>query len=453
MADHPPLINNEYELPAAFVAQMEKLLPKEELPIFLASYGLPYCRGLRVNPLKSTGAAIVEEGIISPDDPVPWEEWGYYLPVGSGAGSHLFHSGGAYYIQEPSAMAAVNVLGPKPGEWVLDLCAAPGGKSGQIASALMGKGLLVANEPMGDRARVLSGNLERLGVTNALVTSAYPDQLAKSWPGLFHRILVDAPCSGEGMFRRHPETRSQWSEVTPEGCAKRQRDILSQAAMMLRPGGVMVYSTCTLNDKENEGVVETFLITHSDFSLMPFSLDVGRGTERFDGMVRFLPHRIRGEGHFIALFQKKGYESDEALKGAVLPPPSKEAAKGYAAFCGELGLAESPACSGTFGNTLVSAPSLPDVARVKVLRIGLRLGEWRGKVFHPNHSWAMADKGILPSVEIDETQAERYLHGEVLSVPETLRGWYIVTYKGLSLGWGKASGGMLKNHYPKGLRL
>ena len=209
-------------LPQTFLERMAAQLG-EELPAFLHSYTEPYCRGIRLNPLKPTAKEFWPEGVL---EPVPWEPSAHYLTVESDAGTDVLHEAGGWYLQEPSAMAAVAALNPQPGERVLDLCAAPGGKSTQIAGRMRGQGLLISNEPVPKRAAILARNMERMGVMNALTVSALPDVLAARWPEAFDAVLVDAPCSGEGMFRRHPETRAEWTADSPAGCAKRQREIL-----------------------------------------------------------------------------------------------------------------------------------------------------------------------------------------------------------------------------------
>ena len=240
-----------FPLPEAFIARMRTQLGAHA-DAYFSALEEPYLRGVRLNPRKP----VKPEMLDGFGDPVPWNAaCGRYLAMDSAAGLDPLHEAGAYYIQEPSAMAPVAILNPQPGERVLDLCAAPGGKSTQIADALCGEGLLVCNEPVPSRAKILSRNIERMGVPNALVVSADPEKFSPIWPECFDAILVDAPCSGEGMFRRHPETRAEWNESSPAGCASRQRHILAHAVRMLKPGGRLVYSTCTLNHEENEEIV------------------------------------------------------------------------------------------------------------------------------------------------------------------------------------------------------
>ena len=427
-------------LPEAFVERMSQVLGAE-LPAFLEAMEGPYQRGIRMNPLKPTDAPV--PGILSP---VPWEKTGRYLENESLAGALPLHEAGAYYLQEPSAMLPAAVLNAQPGEKVLDLCAAPGGKSTQLALQMAGRGLIVCNEPVAKRAAILARNIERMGVVNALVVSAMPDQLAKRWPEGFDAIQVDAPCSGEGMFRRHPETRDEWSPEAPAGCAKRQAEILDAAAQMVRPGGRIVYSTCTMNPIENEDTVAAFLERHEDFSLAGFELP---GASAPSGMLTCHPHRMRGEGHFVALLHRSGEGTAFLPEDKSLPKPDKAQIKLYRDFAGT----KDPQPTHCLGDALVHLPGCPDVRGLKVLRCGLHLGAAKGKLFQPDHAWAVAAEGPdFPRIPLTEEQAALYQRGEVIPVDDAVRGWVLPTLHGLCLGWGKASGGQMKNHYPKGLR-
>ena len=342
-------------------------------------------------------------------------------------------------------MIPAAVLSPAPGERVLDLCAAPGGKSTQLAALLRGEGLLIANEIVPARAKILSRNLERMGVTNAVVTCASPDALADRWAGAFDAVLVDAPCSGEGMFRRVPESVGEWRPESPEGCAARQREILAQGARLVRPGGRLVYATCTYNDTENEGVVEAFLAAHPDFTLTPFSLP---GVDGSRGMFTCYPHLTPGEGQFCALMLRGG--TAEALWPGEepLPRPGKALQQAIA----DSGL-PVPADARLFGDTIISAPPLPALRGLRVLRCGLQLGAVQNGRLIPDHAWAVSARPPeAPRLAVTEDQARRYLAGETLPAPESLKGWVLPTLRGLPLGWGKASAGVMKNHYPKGLR-
>lgn len=341
-------------------------------------------------------------------------------------------------------MLPAAVLNPQKGEKVLDLCAAPGGKTTQLALRLAGTGLIVCNEPVGKRAQILSRNVERMGIPNALVVSAMPRQLADRWPGGFDAVQVDAPCSGEGMFRRHPETRDEWTPESPAGCAKRQAEILDCAAEMVRPGGRMVYSTCTMNQEENEDTVAAFLERRPDFALQPFSLP---GADAPEGMLTCYPHRMRGEGHFVALLVRRGEDEARLPADVSLPKPDKQQIKALRDFC-----PDAPQPTAALGDTLVCLPLCPDVKGLKVLRVGLHLGQLKGKVFQPDHAWAVSiTPPPLPRVELTEEQARLYQSGEVIPA-QGVKGYVLPVLKGLPLGFGKVSDGMMKNHYPKGLR-
>ena len=429
-----------------WIEQLEPLLGRE-LPDFLRGYGDPPVRGVRARP-----------GLPPPRDaegPVPWAENAWYLPLASAAGSAPAHEAGAYYVQEPSAMAAAAALHPQPGDRVLDLCAAPGGKSTQLAAYMQGRGLLVCNEPVLSRAQILSRNLERMGVRNALAVCALPEDLSPRWTGYFDRILVDAPCSGEGMFRRHPEPRSEWTAAAPEGCAQRQAHILRHAAGMLRPGGMLTYSTCTFNPTENEGVIQRFLLDHPEFSLTPFALP---GLPPCDGMLRLWPHRVRGEGHFVALLQKQAETPSEApprrskaAKPESLPVPGKAELALAREFLREH-IADEITPNALFAGKICAVPDdLPPLSGIKVLRAGLQLGEIKGRVFAPDHALALACRGTR-TLPVTEAEAAAYQSGQTLPGRETEKGYYLLTLDGLNLGWVKCSDGQRKNHYPKGLR-
>ena len=429
-------------LPKAFVDRMAAQLG-DELPAFLRTYEEPYQRGIRLNPCKPVADSFLPDGLL---DTVPWEPTGRYLSLDSKAGADLLHEAGAWYLQEPSAMIPAAVLNVQHGERVLDLCAAPGGKTTQNALRMAGQGTIVCNEPIRDRARILSRNVERMGIPNAIVTSAWPEDLARAWPGAFDAIQCDAPCSGEGMFRRHPETRDEWNAESPAGCAKRQGDILDSAAVMLRPGGRMVYSTCTLNTIENEGVVEDFLRRHPDFELAPFELPTLSAPQ---GMLTIYPHRVKGEGHFVALLRRKG-EGVAAWKTA----SPKENAPDKAAMPALQAFLPGAQANLLFGGELRLCPDFPDLSKAKgvsVLRSGLHLGTVKGRVFVPDHAWAVSiAPPAVPRVHLDAETARLYQGGQV--VPAEGKGWVLACYGGLPLGWGKISDGMMKNHYPKGLR-
>lgn len=452
-------------LPQAFTERMQKLLG-EEYPSFLTSYEETKSQALRLNPLKGEGRRFLELSPFSLS-PVPWEENGFYYGESDRPGKHPWHEAGVYYIQEASAMAPAALLDARPGERILDLCAAPGGKSTQIAAAMSGKGILVCNEIHPARARILSENIERMGVRNAIVVNHSPDQLLTRFPGYFDRILVDAPCSGEGMFRKNEEARRQWSPENVLLCAERQDEILGCAAGMLREGGRLVYSTCTFAPEENEGSICRFLKSHPEFELTEPARFPGmeRGNPLWCGeeprageierTLRLWPHRLRGEGHFAAVLQKKEGAQDKGRRdgfGEEKGIPEKECAE-YTAFKREYLRAELPGVLVRFAEQLYLVPEGTfSLKGLKALRPGLHLGALKKNRFEPAHGLALAigRKEALRYVELGE-RAVRYLGGETFPTEEE-NGWHLLGIDGFALGWGKAAGGIMKNHYPKGLR-
>ena len=442
-----------FPLPSAFVTRMKTQLGTQAEAYFTA-LEQPYIRGLRLNPRKPISKDVSKDILSS----IPWESNGYYLSKESRLGTHPLHDAGAYYLQEPSAMIPAHILAPKPGQRVLDLCSAPGGKATQLADNLQGEGLLVCNEPVPSRAQILSRNLERMGVTCGLVVSADPGKLAERWPCAFDAILVDAPCSGEGMFRRHPETRLEWQENTPSGCATRQKRILESAFTMLKPGGRLVYSTCTLSEEENEEIIQAFIEKHPSLIRQDFAVPIGDHEILFShkGMLRIYPHQIQGEGHFVALLYKeesaeKQTETCFLLPSQRLSAPTVSALEAYKTFCCKRSL---PLPNVMLGDTLLNAPELPPLAGIKVLRAGLQLGIIKGKVFVPDHALSMTGDAAIsfPRVPLTLSQARTYQSGESLFLEDAPRGYGLVTLEGLPLGFVKTTEGQMKNHYPKGLR-
>lgn len=427
-------------LPAAFLDRMKSQLG-EEYAEFLSSLERPRAVALRFNPLKGK---LPELPFVTQQ--VPWEPMGYYYDPQTRPGLHVYHEAGVYYLQEASAMAPVALLDPQPGERICDLCAAPGGKSTQIAGRMQGKGLLLSNEIHPARCKILSRNMERMGVANALITNEKPDRLAMRLPGFFDRVLVDAPCSGEGMFRKEEAAVTDWSPETVAMCARRQEDILEAAAKLLRPGGRLIYSTCTFSPEENEGVVEAFLSRHGEFE--PEQLEAPWFAPGPMGSFRLWPHKLLGEGHFAAVLRKTGGEEgpESVQKGEQLP-------KQWLSFSKELGITLPEGKAVSFGQTLYWAPvELPELKGLRVLRPGLELGEGKQNRFEPAHALALwlDNCGQTEGYPWDSPQIKAYLHGDVL--PSEKRGWCLVRSDGYGIGWGKGDGRMLKNHYPKGLR-
>lgn len=462
-------------LPPAFIARMRSLLG-DEADAFFRSYEEPRSYGLRLNRLKLDDHPEVREHLTALFglQPLPWCQDGYRYPESERPGRHLYHAAGLYYIQEPSAMIAAELLDAQPGETVLDLAAAPGGKTTQLAAGMRGQGLLVANEIHPGRAKILSENIERLGIVNALVTQATPQALSERFPERFDRVLLDAPCSGEGMFRKDPAAVAEWSPEAVEACASRQRDILPHAAALLKPGGVLVYSTCTFNTLENEETIADFLVRHPSFRLMKEA--------------RMWPHRSQGEGHYAALLRKEGgaplpsasepdrrefrarpkRSRDKDGSGSMGGSSAESLMKLYEAFARlDLPAFRLPGqgYALSFGDALYWMPTAsgipitPNELRgLRVLRPGLRLGELRGGGrFEPDHALAMAaapaDARLAATWSAESAEAAAYCRGEALPAPADGKGWGIAAVDGFPLGWFKASDGQYKNRRPKGLRL
>ena len=427
-------------LPEAFLQRMEAQLGSE-YPAFLESLERPRAVALRFNPMKGERPVLPFVGA-----PVPWEPEGFYYDPETRPGLHVYHEAGVYYLQEASAMAPVALLDPKPGERVCDLCAAPGGKTTQIAGRMLGQGFLVCNEINPKRAKILSRNIERMGVANALVTNEHPETLASRFPGFFDRVLVDAPCSGEGMFRKEEAAVTDWSQETVQMCARRQREILDSAARLVRPGGRLVYSTCTFAPEEDEETVAAFLEAHPEFTPEPAEAPWFVPGE--NASYRMWPHKLLGEGHFAAVLRKTQGES-----GEVPACPGEKCPKAWESFAKELDITLPEGKAVSFGQSLYWAPmELPELNRLKVLRPGLELGTERKGRFEPAHALALWLKtcAAAESFPPESPEMKAYLHGDV--VPSGKKGWCLVQAGGYAIGWGKGDGSVLKNHYPKGLR-
>ena len=427
-------------LPEAFLLRIHKQLG-EEYEDFLKSLERPRAVALRFNPLKGEAPQMPFV-----QDPVSWEPMGFYYDPDSRPGLHVYHEAGVYYLQEASAMAPVALLDPQPGERVCDLCAAPGGKTTQIAGRMQGEGFLLCNEINPKRAKILSRNIERMAVANTLVTNEHPGNLEKKYPGFFDRVLVDAPCSGEGMFRKEEAAVTDWSQETVEMCARRQAEILHSAAELVRPGGRLVYSTCTFAPEEDEEAVANFLREHPEFE--PEILEAPWFVPVENGGHRMWPHKLLGEGHFAAVLKKVGGEETDTD----IPSGEKLPAQ-WTAFAKETGIQLPAGKAISFGQNLYWAPSdLPDLKRIKVMRPGLELGTVKKDRFEPAHALALWLKECknVESFGAESEEMKAYIHGDV--VPSQKKGWCLVCADGYSIGWGKGDGRVLKNHYPKGLR-
>ncbi|MBR6238579.1 MAG: RsmB/NOP family class I SAM-dependent RNA methyltransferase [Lachnospiraceae bacterium] len=490
-------MSNKTQLPAAFLVRMQELLTNE-YDEFIHSYDEPAYRALRLNPLKvkkDATASLLSEvygyGMTNTDNKdiarVPWCDLGYYFGDDLRPGIHPYHAAGAYYIQEPSAMlpgelahiAIDRAIAKRGFVRVLDMCAAPGGKSTHVAGYIGNKGILVANEPIPSRAKILSQNIERMGLTNTLVCREMPDKLASVFPGFFDVILTDVPCSGEGMFRKDEVAVSEWSEDNVEMCVKRGAEILDAAHRCLKPGGCIVYSTCTYEPAENENAVRVFISTHPGYAIAKTDIN---GIELLSlGTYRIWPHKHKGEGHFAAVLTTDepdwtgetgtaaSADADKRVTDYVFDKSiSRDAQSLLKSF-----LTDTLTSAGTevingriiaFGDNIYCVPeelapyaTATDKSRsLCIERPGLHIGTLKKGRIEPSHSLALALSTGMCQNEImlsaSDERVLKYLQGESIACDPSYKGYAVVYVDSYSLGWGKASGGVLKNHYPKGLR-
>ena len=453
-------------LPEKFQKEMEILLG-DEYQAFKESYDRQPENGLRLNRRKVTGEEFLTRTPFLLKK-IPWIDNGYTYGTGTPAKDPYYYAG-LYYLQEPSAMTPANRLSPEPGDYVLDLCAAPGGKATELGAKLNGEGLLLANDISNSRAKALLKNLELMGIPNIYVTSETSEKLAKILPEFFDKILVDAPCSGEGMFRKNEDACDEWSPENVENCAARQAEILDCAAEMLKPGGRLVYSTCTFAPAENEGSISRFLERHPEFELLPAEKKDGmmpgvpawteHPAEGLEHTIRLWPHHLKGEGHYLAVLQKAGVLSRTCqgyCRNGVEKGISEKECKEFFAFAEENLVKNITGSFLKFGDQLYRMPEgMPSIRHLKVLRPGLHLGTLKKNRFEPSHALALALRPDqvkhVCNLESDDPQVKAYLNGQTLNM-DGEKGWYLVAVDGYSIGWGKLAGGILKNHYPKGLR-
>lgn len=438
-------------LPLEFLDRMKVIL-KEEYDDFLLSYKKDTQKGLRINTLKTED----EKELPFSLKPIYWCKEGYYYNEKEYPGKNVLHEMGLYYIQEPSAMAVCEELDIKPGEYILDLCAAPGGKSTQIAAKLKGEGLLVSNEIVPQRAKILSSNIERMGITNCIVTNESPERLVKFFKKFFDKILVDAPCSGEGMFKKNPIAIDEWSKENVLMCRDRQLNILDSASKMLKDGGKIVFSTCTFSYDENEGVIQEFLNKNKDFKISEsknkfspglYREDLGLYDEQLKLTQRIYPHKVDGEGHYFAILENTNNKENINIKLKDIKVP-----KEYLEFQSKaLNVLIKP--NVIFGRNLYMSP-LQNINGLKIERCGLHLGEIKKNRFEPSHSLALALKPQDFKNNLDltnkENELEKYMSGDTIEWDK--KGWGVVVYKGHNVGLIKGDGIWAKNHYPKGLR-
>ncbi|MDE5990490.1 MAG: RsmF rRNA methyltransferase first C-terminal domain-containing protein [Clostridia bacterium] len=444
------------DLPKEFSARMKSML-NGDFDAFIASFDKDKFQGLRINTLKTDGEIVKKTFSLRP---VEWCEQGYYFGSDERPGKSVLHECGAYYIQEPSAMAVAENLDVQDGESVLDLCAAPGGKSTQIACALNSTGLLVANEIVPSRAKILAQNIERMGIRNCIVLNESPKSLAERFVGIFDKILVDAPCSGEGMFRKNSLAIDEWSQEGVKLCKVRQLDILAEAVKMLKSGGRIVYSTCTFSKEENEEVVDEFLSKYPDFEVLPskykfcngFPIDGGEHNDTLALTNRIFPHKFDGEGHFFAILQHKGKRED--IKYSLQSTKISGAQIKIFNDWQKENLTEDIVADLSFGDNLYAMPKgTPRLDRLKVERAGLHLGIVKKNRFEPSHSLALALKPsqVKRILDLSEEDATKFIGGQTLSC-DGEKGWTLMMYGGISVGWSKCDGSYAKNHYPKGIR-
>lgn len=494
------------QLPAAFKDKMKEML-RDEFEEFMASYEEPRLYGLRINGVKISPeqfqAKNRSEFVLTS---IPWVDHGFYYKEGNRPGKHPYYHAGLYYIQEPSAMLPVELLDVQHGDRVLDLCAAPGGKSTQIAAKLGGTGLLVTNDIHSDRVKPLVKNIELAGVRNAVVLNDRPERLIHVFSSFFDKILIDAPCSGEGMFRKEEDMAKQWEKHGVEICSVMQHELLRQAAAMLAPGGMIVYSTCTFSPEENEMQIAAFLDDHPEFevvappaALMDAGLTSGRpewalgaasasAADAVRRTVRLWPHRLKGEGHYAAALRRSmtPAPAEAGAEGAAGAKPAAKQRSGQAKAAADLSPLHAWAAAElrfplleqgklvTFGEHAYLQPfGFPDLAGIKIVRPGWYLGSLHKGRFEPSQALAMGLREQefvrVMNLSVDDPRVTRYLKGETLEVDDTeihlkpaassateqtpaVKGWCLVAIDGFPVGWGKWLNGMLKNEYPQAWR-
>lgn len=454
-------------IPEKFKEKMQSLLA-DEYPAFMEALETkPAVRGMRANLIKTTPEKILSDGAFKLEV-LDYVENGFILREETAMGASPYHHAGMVYMQDPGAMASAAALEIKPDWWVADLCAAPGGKSSQIAERLGDDGFLLSNEYVPKRAKIIVGNFERLGVKNAIVTSLDTKRIAQMYEGVFDLVIVDAPCSGEGMFRKSEEAINDWSEDNVILCAKRQREILENARGLVKPGGYLLYSTCTYSTEENEETLDDFIARNPDFKLVKIKDEINSRTrpalDRFTKHAanieyarRFYPHVSDGEGQFIALLQRN---ENSNIKQRILykdesKPLSKQEMATVSSFFKEA-LTETPKGRVVkVGENIVLVGHSCPIPKGSVFMSGVMLGEIKGSTLIPHHQFFSAYGSLFKNkIMLTRTDARlyKYLAGEEIDDTQNIKGWCAVLFEGASLGGGKASGGKIKNHYPKGLR-
>ena len=454
-------------IPEGFREKMKNILGDEYAAFINALECGEAVRGMRANLLKCTPKKLIDDNEFKLEA-IDYVDNGFILREERSMGASPYHHAGMVYMQDPGAMASASALDIKPDWWVADLCAAPGGKSSQIAERLGEGGFLLSNEYVPKRAKIIVGNLERLGVRNAIVTSLDTAKLKEMYEGVFDLVIVDAPCSGEGMFRKSEEAVNDWSEENVLQSAKRQAEILNNARGLVKPGGYLIYSTCTYSPEENEENVGDFLLKNPDFKLVrvkeslekktvPGIKRFSKGAPNIEYARRFYPHISDGEGQFLALMQRN---ENIQIKQRVLykeevKPLSKQETALVNSFFKEA-LIRSPAGRVVkVGDNIVLISHDCPVPRGSVFMSGVLIGEVKGSTFFPHHQFFSAYAELFRAKENltrDDKRVEKYLAGEEIETSSSIKGWCAVLFEGAALGGGKASSGRIKNHYPKGLR-
>lgn len=450
-------------IPEAFLARMQKM-PELDFDAFCIALEQPAVRALRVNTLKAN-TDTVRALLPFSTKPLPFSDNGFYAPLDK-VGGLAAHHAGMFYMQDPGAMCSVLAAAPKNGTTVLDMCAAPGGKSTQLAAAIAPDGVLVCNEYVPARCKILQGNVERLGCRAAVVTNLSTDQLADFYGSYFDLVVADVPCSGEGMLRKYEVAGEEWSEENIHLCAERGWDILQNAARCVKPGGRLLYSTCTFAPEENEWQIDRFLCEHSDFSLVPVApeiLNITANGVNFEGIShdmracrRFYPHVSPGEGQFVALLQRSK-DADPvpacADNGAA---PSKKDAQTVWDFLKETLIALPESRLVQIRDDIYLSPRIPLPPR-GIFAAGVCVGTLQKGRLVPHHQFFSAygsDFKRKLSLSQNDPRIAAYLRGEEIAAPELAgeNGFAALLFEGAPLGGGKAVDGRLKNHYPKGLR-
>ena len=434
-----------------FKTHLIQFLDQKEVESLLDSLQLPNQTAFRINTLKVKNVNELFDNFLFSFHPYVKDGY-YYNKEISSLGKSILFEAGAYYIQEPSAMMAVELLNPRAGDKVLDMCAAPGGKSFHAINLMQDKGLLISNDIHPIRAQILSSNMEKCGCKQIIVLQDDSKKYKQKFLSFFDKIILDAPCSGSGMFRKNEFAITDWSMEKVLQCQKMQLSLLEDAYEMLNREGILLYSTCSFSKEENEDVIQIFLKEHSDCNLIKIPLkedflpSIG-----IEGAIRLHPNHYKGEGHFIALIQKRGVKNNLQKKEQL--KMKKNIHPAVIQFLNDFQFSYDKNKIVNWDDHYYYADfDIPSLERIKFLRYGLSLGEIKNNRFIPNHAFAMYHQHSNHCIALTKEQAQKYIAGECIQYLKEGKGYQIVTYKNLPLGWVKQVGYQLKNHYPKGLR-